>query len=96
MDKLVVTEGQKVSATCRAEEEMGVLTFYFQDGLDPVYIDQGDRGHVQTLLAFHSGRTAVLTCYYHISLNTGQIKSNVSNAVRVVVQGKNADHSVMV
>ncbi|XP_017548541.2 platelet endothelial cell adhesion molecule isoform X1 [Pygocentrus nattereri] len=82
VDKQRVSEGESVSATCRAEEEKGSLQFSFKDGTNEVHRESSEIGHVQTILTFHSARIARLSCLYLIN----QLESNISNVVTVEVQ----------
>ncbi|XP_076871599.1 platelet endothelial cell adhesion molecule isoform X2 [Brachyhypopomus gauderio] len=96
VDKTVVREGEAVSATCRAEEEAGLLVFSIKDGSEEVYRGEGDRGHVQQLISLHQGRTAKLTCSYFIATGIRTLQSNVSGVVSVVVQELDITPSVTV
>ncbi|XP_036427276.1 platelet endothelial cell adhesion molecule isoform X3 [Colossoma macropomum] len=82
VDKQRVSEGERVSATCRAEEEKGSLLFSFKDGTKEVYRQSSESGHVQTLLQLRYARIARLSCSYVID----RLESNVSNVVTVEVQ----------
>ncbi|KAL6455699.1 hypothetical protein MHYP_G00355500 [Metynnis hypsauchen] len=82
VDKQRVSEGESVSATCRAEEEKGTLQFSFKDGTKEVHRDSSESGHVQTLFPLNSARIARLSCLYFID----RLESNVSNVVNVEVQ----------
>lgn len=88
VDKRVVSEGDAVKVTCRAEEESGELNFSIQDGAETIYYEKSTGPEVQKDLALKRVGTAQLSCSYFIILSTGTLYSDPSNAVSVAVRGK--------
>uniref|UniRef100_A0A4W4EIT2 Ig-like domain-containing protein n=1 Tax=Electrophorus electricus TaxID=8005 RepID=A0A4W4EIT2_ELEEL len=70
VDKTAVREGETVSITCRADGEMGKLTFSIKDGSDEVHRKETDSGHMQEIIPLRSARTASLTCSYFLAIGT--------------------------
>ncbi|XP_062853212.1 platelet endothelial cell adhesion molecule [Trichomycterus rosablanca] len=85
VNKSQVTEGENVSAICKAEEESGSLTFSLKNGLKEIYREETTNGEVHRTLSFTSRGTARLTCSYFINLESGRLKSNDSNVFSITV-----------
>ncbi|XP_022530947.2 platelet endothelial cell adhesion molecule isoform X2 [Astyanax mexicanus] len=85
VDRQKVTEGENVSAICKAEEEKGSLTFSFKDDNSEVFRAKTENGQVQHSITLNSGRTAKLSCSYVTNFE-GRPSSEESNIVNVEVQ----------
>ncbi|XP_026868166.2 platelet endothelial cell adhesion molecule isoform X2 [Electrophorus electricus] len=96
VDKTAVREGETVSITCRADGEMGKLTFSIKDGSDEVHRKETDSGHMQEIIPLRSARTASLTCSYFLAIGTKTLQSNVSNVLSVAVHELDITPSVTV
>ncbi|XP_046703839.1 platelet endothelial cell adhesion molecule isoform X3 [Silurus meridionalis] len=86
VDKLKVTEGEKVRVTCSAREESGVLEYTFKNGLKVIYKESSSSGVVQRFHSLTSTETAKFSCSYSIHVGNGVLHSSVSNEVHVVVE----------
>lgn len=86
VDKIRLTEGTALTATCSAEGEIGSLTFLFKNGSKELHSEVSHDHRIEHKMSLPGG-TGNLSCQYFINLGRTNIFSNNSNLIKVNIQG---------
>ncbi|XP_056588053.1 platelet endothelial cell adhesion molecule isoform X3 [Triplophysa dalaica] len=85
VDKIRLTEGTALTATCSAEGEIGSLTFLFKNGSKELHSEVSHEHRIEHKMSLPGG-TGNLSCQYFINLGRTNIFSNNSNLIKVNIQ----------
>ncbi|XP_061086960.1 platelet endothelial cell adhesion molecule isoform X4 [Conger conger] len=86
LNKSFVTEGEEVTVSCSAPEELGKFFFYFYEESKEVTKVQASTNWAKAPLIFSSQGNKSLHCDYVVVLHPGSMRSNQSKTVNVFVQ----------
>lgn len=84
----VVTEGEEITATCKAPDERGSIFFYFYEGSKVIAETKGSSNQSEAKLSFSSVGIHRIHCSYTVSIMPDSFKSEKSNTVSVSVKGR--------
>ncbi|XP_057183072.1 platelet endothelial cell adhesion molecule isoform X2 [Triplophysa rosa] len=85
VDKIRLTEGDDLTATCSAEGEIGSLTFFFKNASEELYSEATREHRIEQKLSLPGG-TGNLFCQYSINLGSTIAFSDNSNLIKVNIQ----------
>ncbi|XP_026215702.1 platelet endothelial cell adhesion molecule isoform X3 [Anabas testudineus] len=86
LDKGVVTEGEKIVATCTAPGETGSMFFYFYDGYKLIHEKFDNSNQLQYNFSISSVGIHSIHCLYIVFIMPDTAKSERSNTVTVSVK----------
>ncbi|XP_028310070.1 platelet endothelial cell adhesion molecule isoform X3 [Gouania willdenowi] len=86
LNKDVVTEGEEVTATCRAPGETGSIFFYFYDNGNEIHEERVNGNQAEATLRFSSAGIHKIRCDYTVLITPDSYKSEESNTAIVSVK----------
>lgn len=84
----ILFEGDEVAATCSAPDESGSLLFHFYQDQEKIKQVRATGNSVDTRLELKHAGDKHLRCYFEITMLPAAGRSNNSNTVKVMVEGK--------